>query len=47
MHVLIAFVVGVFAGGYGGYRWGASVERKAAAKLAALQSTIVNTVNKI
>jgi len=31
MHAfLIGLVIGIFGGGYGGYRWGASVERRAA-----------------
>ena len=30
MHAfLIGLVIGIFGGGYGGYRWGASVERRA------------------
>jgi hypothetical protein len=29
MTILITFLVGLLAGGYGGYRWGASVERRA------------------
>lgn len=38
--VLVSLVVGVFAGGYGGYRWGAAVERKAAAALGAAGGAI-------
>ena len=33
MVTFILFVVGVLGGGYGGYKYGASVERKAAAAL--------------
>jgi len=39
MVTFIAFVIGVCAGGYGGYRWGASVEKKA--------SAVVNAVKKV
>lgn len=31
--ILVSLAVGILAGGYGGYRWGASVERKAAGVL--------------
>lgn len=31
---IVVFVVGVFAGGFGGYKYGASVEKKAAAAIA-------------
>lgn len=37
MLYLVVFVIGVFGGGYGGYKYGASVERKAAAALNAVK----------
>jgi hypothetical protein len=49
--VFIAFVigalVGVLGGGYGGYKYGASVERKAAAQLQALAQSAVKVVGKV
>jgi hypothetical protein len=37
LFAFVAFLVGVFGGGYGGYRYGAYVERKAAAALDAVK----------
>ena len=34
MITAIVFVIGVLAGGFGGYKYGASVEKKAAAVIA-------------
>lgn len=31
--ILVSLAVGILAGGFGGYRWGASVEKKAASTL--------------
>jgi hypothetical protein len=38
--VLVSLVVGIGAGGYGGYRWGRSVEAKGQAVGAALKAAI-------
>lgn len=46
MHILIAvvvsLVVGILAGGYGGYRWGRTAEAKAQAVGAALTQSVQN-----
>ena len=38
--VLVSLAVGILLGGYGGYRWGASVERKAAGVLGGISKKI-------
>lgn len=43
----IVFIVGVFAGGFGGYKVGASVERKAAAALAKAGNVIGGISGKV
>lgn len=38
--VLISLAVGILFGGFGGYKWGASVERKAASALNSVGKTV-------
>ncbi len=47
MHIVIAFVVGVFLGGFGGFQWGASVERKAQALLSGASKSIGSFSSKM
>ena len=45
MFYFIVFIAGVFAGGFGGYQYGAKVERAAQAKLAALANSVAKKVS--
>lgn len=44
---LVIVIVSVIAGGYGGYKYGASVERKAAATAVALAASVTKTASKV
>jgi len=45
--VLVSLGVGILLGGFGGYKWGAAVERKAAAAIGAASSAAGGFSKKI
>jgi hypothetical protein len=47
MITVIVGAVCILAGGFGGYQWGAAVERKAQAELAALQASAKSVASKL
>jgi hypothetical protein len=47
MYYAIVFVVGILLGGFGGYKWGQSVERKAASFLGTAGGAIGQAAKKL